>query len=325
MNEEVMKFYREQGQPAGLVLPAPPSDPGLLRALLRAARLRKEVFPKYPDSELGSLGIVPNITQDINSHWSRLSPAGHLRRQPLASTYFMSTTWTAPALLFLALPFLFIFFVINFPVGLMLYWSTTNLWTVSQGLITRRMVPKPQPPPKRTSRTPPKSQPPPSGGDGGGARRPTAARLRPEPAGAASGVRARREEGPPGPTVSDLEQPDDGVVESEARRSARPSGLPPRARATFSRARQNERALRCALRGRARPARHRPGSRTVMAHVEKVARPSAPGERGARVARGEASRAPGRGLHGARRALPIDVSEATRSSLPRWPVPISAS
>jgi hypothetical protein len=33
---------------------------------------------------------------------------------------------------------------------------TTNLWTVGQGIITRRMVPKPAPPPKRSSRTPPK-------------------------------------------------------------------------------------------------------------------------------------------------------------------------
>ena len=51
--------------------------------------------------------------------------------------------------IFFALPFVFIFFVINFPIGLMLYWSTTNLWTVGQGLVTRRLVPKPQPPGKR--------------------------------------------------------------------------------------------------------------------------------------------------------------------------------
>jgi hypothetical protein len=33
---------------------------------------------------------------------------------------------------------------------------TTNLWTVGQGLVTRRLVPKPQAAPKRSSRTPPK-------------------------------------------------------------------------------------------------------------------------------------------------------------------------
>jgi membrane protein insertase Oxa1/YidC/SpoIIIJ len=39
----------------------------------------------------------------------------------------------------------------------MLYWATTNLWTVGQGIVTRRLVPrKPVTPPKRPSRTPPK-------------------------------------------------------------------------------------------------------------------------------------------------------------------------
>jgi membrane protein insertase Oxa1/YidC/SpoIIIJ len=39
--------------------------------------------------------------------------------------------------------------------GLVVYWVTTNLWTVGQGLVTRRLVPKtPAGAPKRSSRTP---------------------------------------------------------------------------------------------------------------------------------------------------------------------------
>src|SRR4051812_16274227 len=56
----------------------------------------------------------------------------------------------------LVLPIAFIPFIINFKVGLVLYWMTTNLWTVGQGLITRRLMPKPAAPEKRSSRTPPK-------------------------------------------------------------------------------------------------------------------------------------------------------------------------
>jgi YidC/Oxa1 family membrane protein insertase len=55
-------------------------------------------------------------------------------------------------------PFFILPFVSRFPVGLLMYWMTTNLWTVGQGIITRRMVPKPVPPPKRSSRTPPKEE-----------------------------------------------------------------------------------------------------------------------------------------------------------------------
>ena len=43
----------------------------------------------------------------------------------------------------LALPFVFVPFIISFPVGLMIYWVTTNLWTVGQGIVTRRLFPGP--------------------------------------------------------------------------------------------------------------------------------------------------------------------------------------
>jgi YidC/Oxa1 family membrane protein insertase len=65
----------------------------------------------------------------------------------------------------MALPLFFITFLLNFPVGLVIYWVTTNLWTVGQGLVTRRLVPKTPAPQiqRRSSRTPPKDE-----GDGGG-------------------------------------------------------------------------------------------------------------------------------------------------------------
>ena len=48
--------------------------------------------------------------------------------------------------------------IARFPAGLVLYWMTTNLWTVGQGLITRRLIPKVAPPAgqKRSSRAAPK-------------------------------------------------------------------------------------------------------------------------------------------------------------------------
>jgi YidC/Oxa1 family membrane protein insertase len=162
MNEEVMKFYRENNvNPLASCLPLVLQIPVFFALFYVLKDFEKEVFPQYPDSDLGWLSIVPNITQDINTHWSGWMLLVIYVASQVASTYFMSTTMDPrQRYLFLALPFLFIFFVINFPIGLMLYWSTTNLWTVGQGLVTRRLVPKPQPPPKRTSRTPPKTPAP---------------------------------------------------------------------------------------------------------------------------------------------------------------------
>jgi YidC/Oxa1 family membrane protein insertase len=166
MNEEVMKFYRENKvNPLASCLPIVLQLPIFFALFFVLRDFEKEVFPNYPQSDLGWLGLVPNITQNINEHWSGWVLLVVYVASQLASTYFMSTTMDPrQRYIFFALPFLFVFFVINFPIGLMLYWSTTNLWTVGQGLITRRLVPKPQPPPKRTSRTPPKTAP---AGDGG--------------------------------------------------------------------------------------------------------------------------------------------------------------
>ena len=45
----------------------------------------------------------------------------------------------------LALPFVFVTFIINFPAGLILYWITTNVWTIGQQLAIKRWLPPPEP------------------------------------------------------------------------------------------------------------------------------------------------------------------------------------
>ena len=72
----------------------------------------------------------------------------------------MSTTMQgAQRILLMVLPVVFVPFILNFPAGLMIYWLTTNLWTTGQGLVTRRLMPKPALPEKRSSRTPAKEEP----------------------------------------------------------------------------------------------------------------------------------------------------------------------
>jgi YidC/Oxa1 family membrane protein insertase len=41
------------------------------------------------------------------------------------------------------LPLIFVPFVINFPAGLVLYWITTNIWTIGQQAVIQRVVPPP--------------------------------------------------------------------------------------------------------------------------------------------------------------------------------------
>ena len=112
--------------------------------------------------------------------------------------------------IFMALPLVFVLFIVNasFPVGLLLYWVTTNLWTVGQGLVTRRLMPKPQAPPKRSSRTPPKEAPADDGAASvGKAAQPSRGRLRPA---------ARQAPEEERPTVAAMSETERELSETEA-------------------------------------------------------------------------------------------------------------
>jgi YidC/Oxa1 family membrane protein insertase len=158
--EELMKFYRENKiNPASSCLPILFQIPVFLSLFFVLKNFEKEVFVKYPGSELGWMwDLVPDITQPLSS--DPLSAVILLilyATSQTASTLLMSSTMDkTQRYLLLALPLVFLFFVTNFPAGLMIYWVTTNLWTTGQGLVTRTLRPKPVQAEKRSSRTPPK-------------------------------------------------------------------------------------------------------------------------------------------------------------------------
>jgi YidC/Oxa1 family membrane protein insertase len=152
-NEELMRFYRENNiNPAASCLPLLAQFPVFI-ALYYVLR---HFAHKPPKGDLSWLHVVPSIADKTTAHWSGYLLLVIYAASQLASTYFMSTTMDkAQRTMMLLLPIVFIFFIARFPTGLVLYWMTTNLWTVGQGLITRRLVPRtPAPPPKRSSRKP---------------------------------------------------------------------------------------------------------------------------------------------------------------------------
>ena len=46
-------------------------------------------------------------------------------------------------MMMLILPFIFVPFIINFPAGLVLYWITTNVWTIGQQYTIQKLIPAP--------------------------------------------------------------------------------------------------------------------------------------------------------------------------------------
>jgi YidC/Oxa1 family membrane protein insertase len=164
LNEELMKFYKENEiNPAASCLPMLVQIPVFFALYFVLRNFSNHVTA--PASELGWL-IVPNITEKVTAHWSGWVLLVLYLGSQVGYAYF-GTPPNIPRsqrILFMVVPFFILPFVSRFPVGLLIYWMTTNLWTVGQGIITRRMVPKPAPPPKRSSRTPPKEEPAPTDG-----------------------------------------------------------------------------------------------------------------------------------------------------------------
>jgi YidC/Oxa1 family membrane protein insertase len=180
--EELMKFYREnQINPAASCLPLLAQFPVFIALYF----VLREFSKHPPGGDLSWLGhnFVPDITAHANAHWSGYLLLAVYVASQLVSTMLMSSTMDkTQRIMLMVLPVVFVTFLLNFPVGLVIYWVTTNLWTVGQGLITRRLMPKPQAPERRSSRSPSKESEP----------EPAPAPAEPAPAPAAAPAEPRR-------------------------------------------------------------------------------------------------------------------------------------
>jgi YidC/Oxa1 family membrane protein insertase len=144
MNQEVMAFYqREKVNPLGSCLPLLLQIPFFIALfyLLRSDSFQQDIATNpgfFPIDDLaakvtgdpvllGSLIVIYVGTQLAATMVTALSADPMQRR------------------IMLALPFVFVVFIINFEAGLILYWITTNVWPIGQQLLVRKLYPKPPP------------------------------------------------------------------------------------------------------------------------------------------------------------------------------------
>jgi YidC/Oxa1 family membrane protein insertase len=185
--EELMKFYKEnQINPAASCLPLLAQFPVFIALYFVLRTFAKEAGKPgsaiYGDN-FNWLGLI-NITHHASVGWGPLLLVIYAGSQ-VASTFFMSASMNkGQRYLMMGLPIVFITFIMRFPAGLVLYWATTNLWTVGQGIVTRRLMPKtpaPSPFQRRSSKTRPQDD----DGSGNGAKSPDTPPPKPAPASAA--------------------------------------------------------------------------------------------------------------------------------------------
>jgi YidC/Oxa1 family membrane protein insertase len=224
--QELMKFYKEnQINPLGSCLPLVAQLPVFISLfyMLRQS-LRRDICPKIQLAYQHAHGVSASHTTPCGPHGG----AGFLFisdltnhaagatlivlillyvGSQLASSLMMSspTMDRTQRQIMLFMPLIFVFVIIGFPAGVIVYWITTNLWTILQQYIVRKRV-GPLGPPAGSQTADGEGGGgldggPNGSGAGGGLGGLLRGRLKPaeEPAGVGAGSRGRAAAPPPPP------------------------------------------------------------------------------------------------------------------------------
>ena len=158
LNTEIMKFYKENNvNPLGSCLPLVAQFPVFISLyyLLRKD-LRGYICPKiqtayrlhHPGSTTpcgvhhgAQFLFIGDLTNKATGAVLIVLMVLYVGSQ-LFSSLMMSSSAMDPTQrkIMVLMPLIFVIFFINFPAGVIVYWITTNLWTIVQQLIVRRIV-----------------------------------------------------------------------------------------------------------------------------------------------------------------------------------------
>jgi YidC/Oxa1 family membrane protein insertase len=136
--QELMKFFKDHG-----INPLASCFPLLLQMPFFIAMfyaLREPSLQVAMNATDPSWFFIPNLTADPTGAELVVLLILYVGSQ-LGSTLVSLSTATdqMQRRLMLALPFIFVPFVIHFPAGLILYWITTNFWTLGQSFVVKWM------------------------------------------------------------------------------------------------------------------------------------------------------------------------------------------
>jgi YidC/Oxa1 family membrane protein insertase len=167
MNQEMMRFYQENNvNPLSSCLPLVAQFPVFIALFyMLQSDLKRDICPgitqyvaehkgatisnttcQQVDPGSAKFLFIPDLTNKATGAVLIVLIVLYVGTQ-LASTLMMSVTADKmQRRIFLALPFIFVAFIINFPAGLLVYWITTNTWTIGQQYIVRRTVGPIRPP-----------------------------------------------------------------------------------------------------------------------------------------------------------------------------------
>ena len=143
MNQEIMAFYqREKVNPLGSCFPLLLQIPFFISLFYL---LRSDEFTADIADNQGFLAIENLAEKVTDPVLLGVLIVLYVGTQLAASAVTAISADPMQRRIMFALPFVFVIFIINFEAGLIVYWITTNVWTIGQQLLVRKLYPKPEP------------------------------------------------------------------------------------------------------------------------------------------------------------------------------------
>jgi YidC/Oxa1 family membrane protein insertase len=159
--QEMMRFYQEnQVNPLSSCLPLVAQFPVFISLFyMLRTDLKLDICPGITsyvkehnttiantncdqvDPGSGQFLFIPDLTHKATGAVLVILIVLYVGSQVVSTLLMSVTADKTQRRIFLVLPLIFVTFVINFPAGLIVYWITTNLWTIAQGYIVRRQAP----------------------------------------------------------------------------------------------------------------------------------------------------------------------------------------
>src|SRR4051794_21809577 len=146
MNQEVMAFYqREKVNPLGSCLPLALQIPFFISLfyLLRSPEFKADIAGN------AAFGPINDMAEKIVFGEQPVLLITlivlYVGTQLAASAVTAFSADPTQRRIMFAMPFVFTIFIVNFQAGLIVYWITTNVWTIGQQLLVKKLYPKPIP------------------------------------------------------------------------------------------------------------------------------------------------------------------------------------
>src|SRR5215211_2971132 len=143
MNQEVMAFYQqEKVNPLGSCLPLVLQIPFFISLfyLLRSDTFQADI------ADNPGFGPIDNLAETVSDPvLLGVLIVLYVGTQLAASAVTAISADPTQRRIMFALPFVFVIFIVNFQAGLIVYWITTNIWTIGQQLLVKKLYPKPEP------------------------------------------------------------------------------------------------------------------------------------------------------------------------------------